>query len=44
VAKKYLVESDKTVDFWLYLSEFISNFWINNSIYEIKGNDHVYIK
>nr|CAR82067.1 TPA: calcium release channel IV1b [Paramecium tetraurelia] len=44
VAKKYLVESDKTVDFWLYLSDFISNFWKTKSIYEIKGNDHVYIK
>ncbi|CAD8112241.1 unnamed protein product [Paramecium sonneborni] len=44
VGKKYLVESDTTIDFWLYMSEFISNFWKNKSIYEIKANDHVYIK
>ncbi|CAD8205015.1 unnamed protein product [Paramecium pentaurelia] len=44
VAKKYLMESDTTVDFWLFLSEFISNFWTNKSIYEIKGTDHIYIK
>ncbi|CAD8120276.1 unnamed protein product [Paramecium sonneborni] len=44
VSKKYLVESDTTIDFWLFLSEFITHFWKSKSIYEIKSNDHLYIK
>lgn len=44
VQNKYLVDGDKSVDFWSFMSEFITNFWKSKSIYEIKGTDHVYIK
>lgn len=32
------------IDFWGFMSDFLTNFWKNRSIYEVKGTDHVYVR
>ncbi|CAD8123813.1 unnamed protein product [Paramecium sonneborni] len=44
VQQRYLVEGDDSIDFWLFLSEFITQFQKRKTIYEIKGEDHTYMK